>query len=293
MSRSLRTAVVLLCLLCSEAAAQMSVTIGGTPPAPAVVNDIETATSLASSHYVGDATLGRCTWSEDGAVIEAACDPAKTAMFTSDIVMFASGPMHLVNADGDSCATINNVTGLMTYHTTNACQRPSLSRPFDAMAFNVGTGVTLENVSVNGWPGIPVLDGPNTDAGTFSLSIPVLWRDFATDGQMTLQLACHSLTNQTGLTLIVRVGPAVCTGDNGTLPGFVAPTTGQQLTCTFGAQAHDVQMTNIVTLTTTGCAAGQRMDIPLVSEADMTAGWSTTMSFITGGLLTYETVGSP
>ena len=52
-------------------------------------------------------------------------------------------------------------------------------------------------------------------------------------------------------------------------------------------------MSNVVTLTTTGCAAGERMDIPLVSEADMTAGWSTTMSFITGGLLTYETVGRP
>ena len=255
--------------------------------------DTTTATSLATSLYVGDATLGHCTFSEGGMVIEAACDAAKTTLFTSDIMMFDSGPMELRNADGESCATTDNVTGLTTYNTTGACQRPSVSRPFDASAFNVGTGVTVESVSLNGWPGVPVLDGPNSDAGTFALTIPVLWRDFATDGQMTLQLACHSIALQTGLTLIVRVGAAVCTSTGSAMPGFVAPATGTLLTCTFGAQNHDVQMSNVVTLTTTGCAAGERMDIPLVSEADMTAGWSTTMGFITGGLLTYETVGSP
>ena len=255
--------------------------------------DVTTATSLATSHYVGDGTVGQCTWSEAGTVIEAACDVDKTTLATSDILMFASGPMHLVNADGDSCATTNNLTGLTTYHTTNACQRPSISRPFDAMAFNVGAGVTIETVSLNGWPGVPVLDGPDSDAGTFSLTVPVLWRDFADAGEMTLQLACHSIAAQSGLTLIVRVGAAVCTATGAVLPGFVAPTSGPQLTCTFGASANAVAMSNVVTLTTTGCAAGERMDIPFVSEADMTAGWSTTMSFITGGLLTYETVGTP
>ena len=259
----------------------------------ATVADIGTATSLATSFYVGDATAGHCTWSEDGVVYEAACDVDKTTLFTSDIMMFDSGPLHLRNADGDICATTGNLTGLTTYHGTNACQRPSLSRPFDAMAFNVGPGVTIETVALNGWPGVPVLDGPNTDAGLFSLVIPVLWRDFAEAGQMTLQLTCHSMTNQNALTLSVRVGAAVCTGANESVPAFVAPTTGALLTCTFGPQAHDVQMSNMVTLNTTGCAAGEQMRIPFVSEADSTAGWSTSLSFITGGLLTYETVGTP
>ena len=255
--------------------------------------DTVTATSLATSVYVGDTSLGHCTFSADGLVIEAACDAAKTTLFTSDIMLFASGPMELRNADGDSCATTDNVTGLVSYHTTNACQRPSLSRPFDATAFNAGPGVTVDTVAVNGWPGIPILDGPDSDAGAFSLVIPVLWRDFADAGQMTLQLTCHSAALQDALTLIVRVGVPVCTATGTALPGFVAPTSGTTLTCTFGATAHDIQMSNIVTLSTTGCAAGQRMDIPFVSEADMTAGWSTTTAFITGGLLTYETVGTP
>jgi hypothetical protein len=267
----------------------LSATGGGGGPA----GDVTTATSLATSFYTGDTNFGHCTWTEDGVFTEAVCDAAKTTLFTSDIILFASGPMHLVNADNDQCATISNLTGLTTYHDTNACQRPRVSRPFDALAFNVGAGMTVEAVSLNGWPAVPVLDGPDSDAGTFAMAIPVLWRDFAENGPMTLQIACHSAALQTGLTLMVRVGVPVCTGDNGTLPGFVAPTTGQLLTCTFGAQNHDVQMSNIVTLTTTGCAAGERMDIPFASEADMTAGWSTTTSFITGGLLTYETVGNP
>jgi hypothetical protein len=255
--------------------------------------DVTDATSLATSFYTGDTNFGHCTYTEGGVFTEAVCDAGKTTLFTSDIIMFASGPMHLVNADNDQCATISNLTGLTTYHDTNACQRPRVSRPFDALAFNVGTGVTVEAVSLNGWPAVPVLDGPDSDAGTFAMAIPVLWRDFAENGPMTLQIACHSAALQTGLTLMVRVGIPVCTGDNGTLPGFVAPTTGQLLTCTFGAQNHDVQMSNVVTLTTAGCAPGERMDIPFASEADMTAGWSTTTSFITGGLLTYETVGNP
>ena len=255
--------------------------------------DVTTATSLATSVYIGDATLGHCTFTEGGVVIEAACDSDKTTLLTSDIMMFGSGPMNLVNADGDICATTNNLSGITTYHGTNACQRPQVSKPFDALALNVGTGVTIETVSLNGWPGIPVLDGPDTDAGTFALAVPILWKDFAENGLMTLQMACHSIPNQNGQTLIVRVGPALCHAANTSMPGFVAPTSGQELICTFGPQAQDVQMSNTVTLVTTGCTAGERMDIPFVSEADMTAGWSTTTAFITGGLLTYETVGTP
>ena len=52
-------------------------------------------------------------------------------------------------------------------------------------------------------------------------------------------------------------------------------------------------MSNVATVVTTGCAAGERMDIPFASEADMTATWSTSAAMITGGMMTYETVGTP
>ena len=260
----------------------------------AVLTDITTATSLSTSFYVGDTALGTCHYTTtEGVVIEAACDAAKTTLYTSDITMHASGPMHLRNADGDICATWNELTGRVTYAETGTCQRPVISRPFDASAFNVGAGVTLESVALNGWPGAPALDGPDSDAGLFSLVIPILWADLAPGGAMTLQLACHSLTNQNGQTLVVRVGAAVCAAPGEALAAYSAPTTGPTLTCTFGDQTDDVQMSNVVTLTTGGCDAGEKLHLPFVSEVDMTATWSITTGLITGGLLTYETGGTP
>ena len=200
--------------------------------------------------------------------------------------------MHLINANNELCHTTDHLTGLTTYHGTGDCGRPVVSKPFDASAFNPGANTTLEAISLNGWPAQPVLDGPDSDAGVFSLSVPALWDDYPSGGVMTLQLTCHSLTNQTGLTLQVRVGAAVCVGDTETLPAWAAPTSGTLMSCAFGSQTHDVRMTNVVTLETSGCIAGKRMHIPFVSEADMTAVWSTTTGLITGGLLKYESQGT-
>ena len=256
--------------------------------------DITTAVSLATAHYAGDTVAGTCLWADpDGTVNQCACDAAKTTCFTSDLVMHASGPMHLLNASLEQCQTIDNLTGRVTYHSLGDCRRPVIVKPFDASAFNAGAGMTISSVSLNGWPGAPVLDGPDdSDTGPFSLVVPMLWDDFAPGGTISLQLTCHSLTNQNGLTLTVRVGAAVCTAATEVLPAFVAPTSGTPLTCGFGNQANDVQMSNIVTLTTSGCVGGKRMHIPFTSEADMTASWATTAAVITGGALRYETMGT-
>ena len=223
---------------------------------------------------------------------QCACDAAKTQCFTSDLVLYADAPMRLHNANGEVCHTIDQQTGLTIYSGVGDCRRPVISKPFDASAFNVGANTTLEAVSLNGWPTQPVLDGPDSDAGVFSLSVPALWDDYPSGGLMTLQLSCHSITNQNGLTLQVRVGNAICIGDTETLPAFVAPTSGTPLSCAFGAQTHDVRLSNIVTLETSGCIAGKRMHLPLVSEADMTASWSITTGLITGGILKYESQGT-
>ena len=257
------------------------------------VGDMTTAVSLATAHYAGDTAFGVCTWADpDATVHQCVCDAAKTACFTSHLPLY-DVPMEVQNADGEACLTVHQETGLVTYHDTGTCQRPRISRLFDASVFNVGTGVTLESVALSGWEGVPVLDGPDSDAGLFSLVIPALWQEFAADGAVTLQLTCHSLSIQDGLTLVVRVGAAVCTAPGEALAAFVPPTSGQALTCTFGALAQEVQASNVVTLTTTGCAAGKRLSLPFVSEADMTATWATTAGVITGGILTYETVGTP
>ena len=93
-------------------------------------------------------------------------------------------------------------------------------------------------VSLNGWPAMPVLDGPNTDAGTFALSIPVLWTDYPLAGEVTVRLSCHSLTAQDGLTLVVRVGAAVCTAPGEALARVLwPPPAGTAPTCTFGDQS--------------------------------------------------------
>ena len=270
--------------------AKKRITIGALPGGGG--GDVTTATSLATAHYAGDAGSGVCTWSEDDIVQQCACDAAKTQCFTSDLVLYADAPMQLHNANGEVCLTVDQQTGLTTYHGTGDCRRPVISKPFDASAFNVGANVTMEGVSLNGWPVQPVLDGPDSDAGVFSLSVPSLWDDYPSGGVMTLQLSCHSITNQNGLTLQVRVGNAICIGDTETLPAFVVPTSGTTLTCAFGAQTHDVRLSNIVTLGTSGCVAGKRMHIPFVSEADMTAVWSTTTGLITGGLLKYDSQGT-
>ena len=265
----------------------------GTDQAGAGSGDITTAVSLATSHYVGDTAGGVCSWADpDGTVHQCACDFAKTTCVTSDTVMYADAPMQVVNANDDVCQTIDQYTGLITYSGTGDCGRPVISKPFDASVFNVGANVTLEAISLNGWPAQPVLDGPDSDAGVFSMSVPSLWDDYPSGGVMTLRLTCHSITNQSGLTLTVRVGDAVCVGDTETLPALVAPTSGTPLTCVFGAQTHDIRLSNIATLVTSGCVAGKRMHIPFVSEADMTALWSTTTAMITGGVLKYESQGT-
>ena len=283
---------------CAAGQAAAGVTASGSAegcftPAGGGGGDVTTAVSLATCAYAGDTTAGMCVYTTpDGTIHSHAVDAAKTTPFTSDIVMYSSGPMHLINANNELCHTTDQLTGLTTYHGTGDCGRPVVSKPFDASAFNPGANTTLEAISLNGWPAQPVLDGPDSDAGVFSLSVPALWDDYPSGGVMTLQLTCHSLTNQTGLTLQVRVGAAVCVGDTETLPAWVAPTSGTLMSCAFGSQTHDVRVTNVVTLETSGCIAGKRMHIPFVSEADMTAVWSTTTGLITGGLLKYESQGT-
>ena len=234
------------------------------------------ATSLASACYDGDASFGVCSWADpDGTVHQCACDFAKTTCYTSHIPLYADAPMEILNVEGDACQSMDPVTGLVTYYDTGTCLFPTVSKPFDAMAFNVGTGVTLESVTVSGWPGEYALDGPDSDTGLFSLVIAELWQDFAAGGLVRLQLTCHTITVQSGLTLMVRVGPAVCTAPGEAVAAFTAPTSGPTLTCTFGALAQEFQASNIVSLTTTGCAAGEKMQVPFVTEIDMTASWTT------------------
>ena len=255
--------------------------------------DVTTATSLATCAYAGDTSFGFCTYTVGDVVYHQVVDAAKTTPYTSDIVIYASDHMHLINANDEVCQTIDKLTGLTTYHGTGDCARPVVTKPFDASAFSPGVNTTLDRVTLNGWPAWYVLAGPDSDAGVFNLSVPVLWDDYPIGGLMTLQLTCHSITNQNGLTLQVRVGAAVCVGDTETLPAFVARTSGTPLTCTFGNQPQDSRVSNIVTLTTSGCVAGKAMHIPLVSEGDMTASWSLTTGLLTGGTLKYESQGTP
>ena len=267
----------------------------GAPPGGAGGDDTcSGATSLDTACYAGDTNGGVCTWSDpDGTVNSCICDAAKTLCITSHVQMYADGPMDILNENKHACQRMDNVTGLVTYFDTGNCQRPKISKPFDGSIFNVGAGVTIEAVSLNGWPASPVLDGPDSDTGPFALVIPMLWDDYAADGVMTFRVTCHSITNQNGLSLQMRVGAAVCTGDGEALGAYSAPNAGQLVICTFGNQVQDVQVSNTVTLSTTGCAAGEKLHLPFTSELDTTAVWSTAGAFITGGMLTYETVGTP
>ena len=106
-------------------------TVGGAASDAAVT----TAVSLATCRYVGDASFGRCEWAAGGEVYSAAVNAAKTTIYTSDIFM-GTEDMHIRNAALDACATFDSVTGLLTFNTTGTCERPMISRPFDAAAFN-------------------------------------------------------------------------------------------------------------------------------------------------------------
>ena len=259
-------------------------TVGG------AASDVTTAVSLATCRYVGDTSFGRCEWAAGGEVYSAAVNAAKTTIYTSDIFM-GTEDMHIRNAALDACATFDSTTGLLTFNTTGTCERPMISRPFDASAFNAGTSVTRESVSLNGWPASPILIGPDSDAGTFAMTIESLWNDYIAAGSITIQLNCHSITAQSGI-LVTRVGAAVCLASGEALPAFVAPVGGSLLTCTFTNTAREVQKSNTVTLTTTGCAAGEQLSLPFVTEADTTVTWSASAAFITGGLLKYESAGA-
>jgi hypothetical protein len=105
-------------------------------------------------------------------------------------------------------------------------------------------------------------------------------------GVLSITLTAQSVTNQNGLTMVFDM-QAVCSDSGEQRPAAPATGTTNTATITFTNTTNNVRHSNIVNLTTSGCAAGEDLTLIIDNEDSGTATQSTTTAVLTGGKVSF------
>lgn len=200
----------------------------------------------------------------------------------------ANGNRIFFLATGNNCMTYNCTTGVTTYAAEQSC-RPAMDIPFTAASLDVdGTNCVRTDVALNGFPARPTISCADNDNGRMVLWVPRMPAYWA-PGSIDVLLTAQSISSQPGATMVFDL-QVVCTADNEVRAAAPATGTTNTVTITFGSQADDVQHSNQVGITTSGCAANEEMALIIDNEDAGTASQSPTTGVLLGGkIIAYRT----
>jgi hypothetical protein len=83
---------------------------------------------LGDSVYIGNGSFGTCLRTDASNVVHrVTCNRAMDTVYSDDLRMQSNDDMGVRNKDGDRCFIWDKDDGLITYQTTNSCERPKFN----------------------------------------------------------------------------------------------------------------------------------------------------------------------